>query len=72
MTREDHLLWCKRRALEYVERGELQQAFTSFVSDMSKHEGTKGHSFIGIGIEMLIAGLLDSRARMREFIEGFR
>jgi len=28
MTREDHLQWCKKRALEYVDKGELANAFS--------------------------------------------
>lgn len=72
MTREEHLAWCKRRALEYVERGELQQAFTSMASDLSKHEGTKDHVGIAAGLPLLMIGHLDSAAQMREFIEGFR
>lgn len=36
-TRAEHLSWAKERALEYVERGELQDAFNSIASDLGKH-----------------------------------
>ncbi len=41
MNRAEHLQWCKDRAIEYVNAGELQQAFTSMTSDVSKHPETK-------------------------------
>jgi len=37
MTRKEHLDWCKERALKYVDDGNLQQAYTSMTSDLSKH-----------------------------------
>lgn len=55
MTRAEHLYWCKKRALEYVEMGDTQQAFTSMASDLNKHPDTLGHG----GMEF------------RKFIEGF-
>ena len=37
MTRAEHLRWAKDRALEYVEAGDLDQAFASLASDLGKH-----------------------------------
>lgn len=39
MTRDEHLAWAKRRALEYVEMGRLDNALTSFISDANKDMG---------------------------------
>lgn len=39
MTRAEHVAWAKERALEYVEAGQLTDAWTSLVSDLGKHEG---------------------------------
>lgn len=39
MTREQHLAWAKQRALEYVDAGEVDQAFASLMSDLNKHDG---------------------------------
>ncbi len=47
------------------------QAYTSFVSDMSKHDETRNHAAMGIGNAMFIQGMLNSPAKMREWIEGF-
>lgn len=71
MTRKEHLAWCKTRALEYCARGKVQDAFTSMVSDLGKHEETAGHIAIALGMDLLLNGHLDSRKKMVEFIEGF-
>ena len=65
MTRSEHLAWCKERALEYVDRGDYPQAWTSMVSDMEKH------SAIQLGTQLLFAGHLSTDSQMRRFIEGF-
>ena len=72
MTREEHLAWCKERALEYVDRGDLLQGITSMGSDLSKHPETENHPGINIGIGLVAIGSLSSQAEMRTFIEGFR
>jgi hypothetical protein len=71
MTRDEHLLWCKKRALQYVDAGDLTQAFASMGSDLQKHPDTADHSGIGLGMMMLMAGHLSTPADMRSFIEGF-
>jgi len=71
MIREEHLQWCKKRALEYVDNGDLQQAFASMVSDLQKHPGTFGHVGIELGMRQNMAGLLSTPDQMRHFIEGF-
>ena len=71
MTRAEHLAWCKRRALEYVEAGDIQQAFTSMASDLGKHDETAGHSAIQLGMMMLMGGHLSTATEMRKFINGF-
>lgn len=71
MDREEHLAWCKKRALEYVDRGDLRNAWGSFVSDIQKHDETRDHMALNLGIQMQISGLLKTEHQMREFIEGF-
>jgi hypothetical protein len=71
MTREEHLAWCKQRALEYVERGDAVNAWASMASDLSKHAETEKHSAITLGTMMLMGGHLNSPQAMRKFIEGF-
>ncbi len=61
MTREEHLQWCKDRALEYVENGDITSAWGSMVSDLNKHDGTRGHSAIQLGMMMVMSGNLKSK-----------
>lgn len=84
MTRQEHLAWCKERALAYLEplvsaKGYVQntehfsieQAFTSMMSDMNKHPETKDSSLHQLGMMLLLNGHLDTPEKMREWIRGF-
>jgi hypothetical protein len=71
MTRAEHLAWCKQRALEYVDAGDVNQAFVSMASDLGKHPETANHSAIQLGMMMLMAGHLSDAQKMRLFIEDF-
>lgn len=70
-TREQHLEWCKKRAMEYVDVGDLEQAYASFGSDMSAHPETRNNAALGIGLMMLMQGMLGTPEKMRKFINGF-
>lgn len=71
MTRQEHLDWCKARAREYLDAGDVGQAVVSMLSDIRKHPETKDHSAIHLGVSMLFAGHLDTVDKARHFIEGF-
>lgn len=71
MTRDEHLAWCKERALAYVDTGDTQNAFASMASDLGKHPETQNHSAIQLGMMMLMSGHLSSAQKMRDFINGF-
>lgn len=63
-----HLHWCKTRAFEYLDRGDIKNAWASFVSDMSKHETTADH----IALNPSMAALyMNNEREFRRFIEGF-
>ena len=70
-TREEHLKWCKQRALEYVDLGNLPEAFASFQSDMTKHPETDGHMALQLGTMLLLGGHLSSSKQMKDWITGF-
>lgn len=70
-SRERHLAWCKERALEYVDAGDLQNAWASMVSDLNKHPETQGHEGVQLGMMLLMGGFLSTPREMREHIEGF-
>ncbi len=71
MSRAEHLEWCKKRALEYVDNDDLQQAFASMGSDLNKHPETAGHIGIQLGMAQMMSGQLNTQDAMRKFIEGF-
>lgn len=72
MTRDEHMAWAKQRALAYLEHGanySPAEAVTSMLSDLSKHEQTRG-----IADKMASYGILFASSDGREarrFIEGF-
>lgn len=66
-TREEHLKWCKERAMEYVNSGDFQQGVTSMLSDLSKHPDTK--SSVGVGV--MISMTVHDCAAAKRFVEGF-
>ncbi len=70
-TRQEHLEWCKRRALKYVEIDDLKNAFASMTSDLRKHAETKNHPAIELGLMLMLSGGLSTRAEMQKFIEDF-
>jgi hypothetical protein len=70
-TRAEHLAWAKQRALAYLERGDIQNAFASIASDLGKHSETRGHAALELGMMLLVSGVdLRTPAEMRKFIEG--
>ena len=71
-TRHEYLNWCKQRALQYVNRGDVVNAWASMASDLQNHPETANHAGIGLGMQMMMGGLLDEPEEMRKFVEGFR
>ena len=69
--RSQHLEWCKKRALAYVDQGYLQQALESMLSDLAKHPKTAGHPGIALAVGRMALGDLTTSGQVREFIEGF-
>jgi hypothetical protein len=70
MDRKSHLAWCKKRAHEYLARGDIKNAVTSMMSDLSKHPETaiKGTTLPMLGI---LAAQSNDVAQARRFIDGF-
>ena len=71
MNRNEHVDWCKQRALEYIEQDDLASALASMGSDLNKHPDTEGHPGIQMDIMLLAGGQLDRPDQMRKFIQGF-
>jgi hypothetical protein len=70
--RSQHLAWCKKRALEYIDKeGDTTNAFASMMSDLGKHPETSSHAAIQLGVMLMMGGMLSTPHEMRRFIEGF-
>jgi hypothetical protein len=71
MTREEHIAECKRRAIEYLDEGDVLNGITSMLSDLNKHQETRE-----IGEKMTMLGMLyltnNDLPGARRFVEGFR
>ena len=68
--RDEHLAWCKKRALEYWRAGDLVSAVTSMGSDMDKHTETKCHAAL-LMLGAMYATQFDYDG-VKRWIEGFR
>ncbi len=74
MSRAEHLQWCKDRAIALLDGGAPgadTKAFTSMVSDMNKHDGTRDHVALMLGTQLtLLPGGLKGHP-LRRWITGF-
>jgi len=70
-TRDEHMAWCKARALEYLDAAipDPGQAVASMLSDLRKHPGTAGVAEGPLGMMGLLSATGVHEAR--RFIEGF-
>jgi hypothetical protein len=71
VSRAEHLAWCKQRALECADRGEVAYAMSSLISDLGKHPETAGHSGIELMTMLAMTGEFERPGELRKFIEGF-
>ena len=72
MTRDEHLAWCKERAIREMEfTGDPKQGVVSMLSDLRKHPETAHHSGAQLGAMLLAGGHLDTDHAVRDFIKGF-
>ena len=71
MTREEHVQWCKTRADTYLNDGDIDNAYSSMASDLTKHPETEKHPAIMLGVSLMMIGELNTVEKMRKFIDGF-
>ena len=72
MNRSEHVEWAKKRAMEYIDDGgDVIGAYSSMASDLQKHPETADHIAIGLGMQMMMIGKLQTAEEMRHFIDGF-
>ena len=70
--RKSHLQWCKDRALEYLNAGDVANGMASFVSDMGKHEETAKTMNNGLSNVICMNALMSNDPRKCiEAVNGF-
>ena len=72
MNRQEHLQWCKDRANEINDNGDVSGAWESFISDIQEHEELENHKAIQFGMMLLIHGKLKTHEQMESFINGIK
>jgi hypothetical protein len=73
MTRTKHLQWCKDRAIQYLDKGDVAQGMASFTSDMSKHPETNETLQNGLSHPIIMQALMTNNSRSCiECINGFK
>jgi hypothetical protein len=72
LTRDEHLAWCKRRALEYVDAGDLTHAVASMASDLKTHPDTDNPALNGLVMIGVIYATDGDNAAVQCWIERFR
>jgi len=70
--RTEHLEWCKKVALKYVDAGDVSTAWTSMYSDLGKHPDTANHPLINVGMVMYKHSESVTPEEMRKFINRFK
>ena len=70
MNRQEHLQWCKDRANEINDNGDVSGAWASWISDIQTHEELENHKAIEYGMMLLLSGNLKTHAQMKSFING--
>jgi hypothetical protein len=71
-TKEDHIAWMKKRAIELVQANNLVGALNSISSDLQKHPQTIGHPAVELGTQLYISGNLETPEKMIKFIEDIK
>ena len=69
MTVQEHVQWARRRAHDYVDRGNLTQAVASMTSDLGKHEDT-AMGMQGCLLAYMLLQNPDDPEQIREWIDG--
>lgn len=71
MTRAEHLKWCKDRANEYLNKGDVQNAVASMMSDLNKHPETAASTSSILSMMGIQAAASGNVNEARRYINGF-
>lgn len=72
MTREEHIKWCKQRAIEEMDySGKPSQGIISMMSDLRKHPETNNEVLKSLCMMTLMTNPNMTRQEAVNFINGF-
>jgi len=72
LIREEHLKWCKERAIAEMDfNGVPSSGIISMASDLRKHPETNKESLISLTMMQLLINPQISRQQVIDFIDGF-
>ncbi len=71
MDRAEHLAWCKKRANEYLARGDIKNGVTSMLSDLQKHPETALSEKSPLGMLGMMTIMSNDHAGAKRFVDGF-
>lgn len=73
ITRAEHLVWAKARAIYYVDTGNLPGAVASMISDMGKHPDIELPQDVESGplMDALMAAAHGDAEAVREWIDSW-
>lgn len=71
MTRQQHLEWCKKRAHEYLAKGDVANAVASMMSDLEKHPETSVASSPTLNMLGIMTASKNDIHEARRYIDGF-
>ena len=69
-TKAQHLAWCRRRALKYLDAGDIATAIETMNRDLTGHQETKPSVFLVLLAMKIVRD--DDAHGARLWIEGFR
>lgn len=72
MTREQHLVWCKKRAIAEIDYyKDPSKGIISMMSDIRKHSETASEALMALCTMQLMAKPSLTRQEVIDFINGF-
>ena len=72
MTRDEHLDWCRKRALEHLDAGDLTHAVASMASNLKTHPDTDNPALNGLVMIGMMYATDGDKAAVQSWIERFR
>lgn len=70
-SREEHLIFAKNRAYEFIDDNNFIGALASFQSDMSKHPELCNNIALEMGVKLYLGGMLSTEKAIFEWIKNF-